>query len=104
MDSTCVCLHTHKHTHAHIVLLQFLNCHQEWFIYTSIGCSSLWKLLTDPKEFCVVVFLKLTSLPWSRKKCKMHLERLIMSGNMEGFRTDGVRLKGIGSQPGASKK
>ena len=57
-----MCLHAHKHTHAHTVLLQFLNFHQEWFIYTSIGCSSLWKLLTDPKEFCVFfVFFFLSS-------------------------------------------
>ena len=65
MDSTLVCSHAHKHTYAHILLLQFLNCHQEWFIYSSIGCSFLWKLLTDATEFCV--FLKLTNLPWGRK-------------------------------------
>lgn len=51
----CVCSHTHKHTYAHILLLRFLNCHQEWFIYSTIGCSFLWKLLTDSKEFCVCV-------------------------------------------------
>ena len=33
----------------------------------------------------------------------MHLEHLIVSGSREAFRMDGVRLKGLGSQPGAAK-
>lgn len=59
------------YTYAHILLVQFLNCRQEWFIYSTIGCSFLWKLLTDPKEFCV--FFKAHQFVLGQKKCECNL-------------------------------